>query len=135
MKKRWIIQPILWTEQPTDAVVGAGSLWRLVFTFGKAWGHGLLPYNELATFCKFLKSYKTTPLDYKLIMYINLPKNYPRNLGLPKFHHSQQQVSGARRLPIFWGKGVTNFQNERVHLKVTFSSVDLSRIYPFKCTS
>jgi hypothetical protein len=27
MKKRQIIQPILWTEQPTGAVRGAGSLW------------------------------------------------------------------------------------------------------------
>jgi len=27
MKKRRIIQPILWTERPTGAVVGAGSLW------------------------------------------------------------------------------------------------------------
>jgi hypothetical protein len=26
MKKRWIIQPILWTERPTGAVMGAGSL-------------------------------------------------------------------------------------------------------------
>jgi len=27
MKKRQIIQPILWTEQPTGAVMGAGSVW------------------------------------------------------------------------------------------------------------
>jgi len=27
MKKRRIIQPILWTEQPTGAVMGARSLW------------------------------------------------------------------------------------------------------------
>jgi hypothetical protein len=27
MKKRRIIQPILWTERPTGAVMGAGSLW------------------------------------------------------------------------------------------------------------
>jgi hypothetical protein len=27
MKKKRIIQPILWTEQPTGAVMGAGSLW------------------------------------------------------------------------------------------------------------
>jgi hypothetical protein len=30
MKKRRIIQPILWTERPTGAVMGAGSLWPLV---------------------------------------------------------------------------------------------------------
>jgi hypothetical protein len=29
MKKRQIIQPILWIEQPTGAVMGAGSLWLL----------------------------------------------------------------------------------------------------------
>jgi hypothetical protein len=45
----------------------AGSIWPLIFTLGKAWSRGLLPYNELATFCKFLKNYKTTPMDYKLI--------------------------------------------------------------------
>jgi hypothetical protein len=27
MKKRRIIQPILWTERPTGAVMGVGSLW------------------------------------------------------------------------------------------------------------
>jgi hypothetical protein len=27
MKKRRIIQTILWTERPTGAVMGAGSLW------------------------------------------------------------------------------------------------------------
>ncbi len=27
MKKRQIIQPILWTERPTGAVMGTGSLW------------------------------------------------------------------------------------------------------------
>jgi len=76
MKKRRIIQPMLWTEWPTGAVMVAGSLWPLVFTLGKARVRGQLPpYNKLATFCKFVKSYKTTPLDYKLIMYINnLPK-------------------------------------------------------------
>ncbi len=64
---------MLWTEWPTGAVMVAGSLWPLVFTLGKA--RGQLPYNKLATFRKFVKSYKSTPLDYKLIMYINnLPK-------------------------------------------------------------
>jgi hypothetical protein len=27
MKKRRIIQSILWTEQPTGVIMGAGSLW------------------------------------------------------------------------------------------------------------
>jgi len=31
MKKRQIIQPILWIEWPTGAVMGPGSLWSLGF--------------------------------------------------------------------------------------------------------
>jgi hypothetical protein len=30
MKKRRIIQPKLWTERPTGAVMGAGSLWPVL---------------------------------------------------------------------------------------------------------
>jgi len=32
MKKRRIIQPFLWTEWPTGAVMGAGSLWPAILS-------------------------------------------------------------------------------------------------------
>jgi len=41
MKKRQIIQPILWTERPTGAVMGANSLWPL-WPVCVLWGKTLL---------------------------------------------------------------------------------------------
>jgi hypothetical protein len=43
MKKRRIIQPILWTERPTGAVMGVGSVWPCAGTqfggleYGRFW--------------------------------------------------------------------------------------------------
>jgi hypothetical protein len=47
MKKRQIIQPILWIERPTGAVMGAGSLWPSGGTclFEGGYAPWVLPYR------------------------------------------------------------------------------------------
>jgi hypothetical protein len=43
MEKRQIIQPILWIEWPTGAVMGAGALWPMVCSYVGAFAFRATP--------------------------------------------------------------------------------------------